>query len=176
MLSHGDGVKTVLRVAVACALGILFSLAAQGVAAAHADVVSSTPASGGSITEPPNQIVLEFSAPVIARLSEVVVRDAEGVVHEADRLSAVGEGQLVAVVDPTGPDGVWMVDYRVVSVDGHATEGTFGFAVDSSSTPPAGAATGPPVRWLIAGLAALMVLSAAVLVHAQSRPSRAPSA
>jgi len=169
--SDGDLVKTLLRVAVACALGILFSLAGQGVAAAHADLVSSLPTPGSTLEEPPEQIVLEFSAPVIARLSQVVVHDADGGLVDIERLSVVGEGQLVAVVDHSHPEGAWTVDYKVVSVDGHTTEGTVEFTVDSPVAVGSDVLTAPSSQWLITSIAALMVVALAVVVHLRNRRS-----
>lgn len=172
MWSDGDLVKTLLRVALACALGILFSLAGQGVAAAHADLVRSSPPSGSTLEKSPEQIVLGFDAAVIARLSQVVVHDADGGLVAVERVSVVGEGQLVALLDASDNEGVWTVDYKVVSVDGHTTEGTVEFAVGTQANGIAPVSPGPPVRWLIAGVAAMMAVAMAVVVLAKSRSGR----
>ena len=167
-------------------LGLLATaLLAPAIAAAHAELVSSTPAPNSSLREPPPAVSMTFSEPVDPATASVQLLDelqhpvaGIGVV----KVDATG---LVASVDvPTLAPGVYTVSYRVTSAtDGHVTAGIWAFLVDptGSQPPPAIAAeSGSPsgdaltvsTRWLSLA-AALTLVGLAIFWLVTARPALA---
>lgn len=126
--------------------GAALALAALGAGApaalGHAVLVRSNPPANAELRRAPAYIELFFSEPLQAQVSAVRVLNAQGV--------AVDNGDArVDALDPTRlqvslrslPDGVYTVDWRVVSaLDDHLTRGAFPFAVgevDLSAATPA---------------------------------------
>jgi methionine-rich copper-binding protein CopC len=116
------------------AVGGLFAAAPP--AAAHDQIVSSSPEAGGTVSEVPEQISLTFSGEIFADFSAVIVE-----VIAAD-------GQNIATGDPTvdgttvtqavqpGQVGVFTVRWRVVSSDGHPISNEYQYTVEAVAVPP----------------------------------------
>lgn len=119
------------------ASGLLLAALLARPAAAHDQLLVSSPADGAVLAVPPTEIALTFSADVIPVASAVLVGNAAG-----DAVPVSGptvDGPDVVAALPTGlQDGAYTVTWRVVSSDGHPIEGTLSFAVQ------AGNATGTP--------------------------------
>lgn len=96
-------------------------------AAAHADLVSMTPAAGSTVSEL-SVVTLTFSEDITALGSAVVVLDPNGVEIQTG-LTAQGVDVSVPVNTPTIV-GEYIVNYRVVSVDAHVIKGSQTFAYD----------------------------------------------
>ncbi|NLE22752.1 MAG: copper resistance protein CopC/CopD [Actinobacteria bacterium] len=134
--SPGLTLLVLLLAATACAAAM------PAIAAAHAVLESSDPASGASAAESPERVVLTFSEAADPELSLVTIVDAEG-----DPVPDVTEPQAVAG-DRTSLEvtlgtpleaGVYTVNWRAVSsVDGHVKSGAFAFGV--GQTPAADSA------------------------------------
>ncbi len=156
---------TYVGAALACALTLLFGVLGPGPAAAHTDLVSSSPADGENLEAVPSRVQLEFAQRVVAELSEVEIRGPDGT-RSAEGLLA-GDDALVAIVDTTGPDGAWAVDYRVVAADGHVVTGSIDFTVGAAGA--AGAAAGSsaidPRPWMFGGVILGLVLGALSLLR-----------
>jgi methionine-rich copper-binding protein CopC len=76
---------------------------------------------------------MRFNNRIEKRVSAVRLVDAAGAAQAA-RIAADGEpNELRALVPPLGA-GLWRVEWRVLSADGHVVRGTFSFRVT-----PAGA-------------------------------------
>ncbi|MCL6592678.1 MAG: FixH family protein [Alicyclobacillus sp.] len=132
---------------------------------AHAYIVRSIPALDQVLPQAPGQVELWFDEPVQASASDLVVLDANG--HRADQ----GDGhinpqqpqELVCSLQPNLPNGLYTVQWRVISADGHPVEGAIPFRIGTGPAPSAAAATthgylpGPGMiltRWLwYAGMA-----------------------
>lgn len=99
-------------------------LAASG-AQAHSALVSSTPADGDSISEIPDEIVLEFNEDIEPIGNEVVVTGPSGAEVATDELVVDGP----VVTQPIDVDGAgdYTVTWRVVSADGHPISGEFSY-------------------------------------------------
>ncbi|MBI2953812.1 MAG: copper resistance protein CopC/CopD [Chloroflexi bacterium] len=112
-----------------CALLLAFS---AGLAFAHANLVRSYPESGVALDLGPDEIRLWFTEPLEPRFSRIQLLDRDG-----QRVDAVGpvsidisDPKLVTASLTPLSAGVYTVLWRVTSsVDGHATEGAFAFAV-----------------------------------------------
>ena len=121
------------RVALAATLAVLLSLLFASPAAAHAELVSTTPANGAQLTRPPTEVQMTFTESV-------------NLLHDGIRLID-GLGAVVATPDPTVerstviwpmpaslPEGTYIVTFRVVSADGHPISGAFSFGVGTAAT------------------------------------------
>jgi copper transport protein len=145
---------------IAAALALLLARPA----AAHANLVSSTPAAGASLDTAPTAVTLEYSEELDPGFSRAQLFDGQ------NQLVEPGPGQVDAaaphtlhLILPDLPKGSYTVVFRVRSaVDGHVTEGSVpfgvGVAAPSGSLVPAPGtpdpATVPPppldtiARWL----------------------------
>ncbi len=113
-----------------------FLLAPVSSASAHAELKSSDPADGSTITELPSQVSLTFGEDLMAEGNGLT---AHSVTSGRDvDLTAVVDGDTISADWPEGtPSGQYQVDYRVVSADGHPVEGEITFTI----TLPVGGAT-----------------------------------
>ncbi|NWF71224.1 MAG: copper chaperone PCu(A)C [Chloroflexi bacterium] len=109
---------------------------------AHANLSRSDPAANASLDTAPVEIRLWFTEPLEAEFSRFMLIDSSGAVIETP------ESQL----DPTDPtqlfmrpgelaQGLYTVSWRVLSTDGHTTEGSFAFGIGVAVTPTATAPT-----------------------------------
>ena len=118
----------------AVALGALVAaLALTGAipAAAHNELVGSTPADGATVATAPREVVLEFDQPVQEPFTQVAVLDAADGHHERDEPLIDGV-TVTQGLDDLVP-GTYRISYRLGSADGHPITGTLTFTV----TPPA---------------------------------------
>ena len=117
---------------VAGAAVALFALAAASVpqaANAHAVLQSAQPSVGGSVESSPSAIVLEFSEGVEARYSHVSVTGPGGAVALSRPSNGGGKSTLVVKLSQQLKPGHYQVQWSVVSVDTHKTQGSFSFDV-----------------------------------------------
>ena len=111
------------------AVSFIFSLAATA-ALAHAQLVNSIPAVGGTVASP-SEIRLKFTEGVEPRFSGIALTDASGAAEplRAASVDPADHSVLIAKVGKTLPPGVYTVTWHVVSVDTHRTQGNFHFTV-----------------------------------------------
>jgi len=124
-------------------LGVLLGVVLVSPASAHTDLVSATPSSGSTVDGVPAGVQLAFATSVQARLSQVVVSDADGRDHVVGPVASF-DTRVEARVEGLTP-GRYTVAYRVVAADGHPVVGRYAFvvaagAVAAPATP--GAASG----------------------------------
>jgi copper resistance protein C len=106
-------------------------LCGAGSALAHAHLVRATPAAGGTVPTPPNEVTLRFNEKLEAAFSSVVVRDQSGkqvdkgggAVDKSDRTL-----MRVPLQQPLAP-GVYKVEWKAMSADTHKIDGNFTFKV-----------------------------------------------
>ncbi|MCF7553735.1 copper resistance CopC family protein [Pseudonocardia sp. WMMC193] len=174
--------KTLLRTV---SLGLLLALGLLGLvspALAHEDLLSSTPAEGSALDEPPSMVTLEFSAAPSPSFVATTVTAADGT--RVDAGAPLVTGPVVTIPVRTDiPAGTYTIGYRVTSNDGHPITGQVGYTVSNSgviattsaptpvsttSTPaPAPAVAeegGSPVwPWFIGVVVVIVAVSAVVL-------------
>ncbi len=118
---------------VAVLVGVLV-LVTAGHAAAHNELVGSTPADGATVAAAPAEIALEFDQPVQTQFGQIAVLDAIGGHHEQ------GEPQIAGVTVTQDVDqlaqGAYQISYRVASADGHPISGTLTFTVAAAAPTP----------------------------------------
>lgn len=128
--------SAVVRISAGLA-ALLLAVAPVAPAAAHASLISSSPADGAVVEDAPDSVELTFSE-AVASPAYVVVTDPHG------RTVSVGEPQVAdaSVSQPTGQaddEGEYVVEYRVVSADGHPVSGSVSFTVGAGEPSTAGA-------------------------------------
>ncbi|MGY1839076.1 MULTISPECIES: copper resistance CopC/CopD family protein [unclassified Modestobacter] len=128
-------------------------------AAAHATVVSTTPADGARLDTVPDEVTVEFDEPVSLGAGYARVFGADG--ERVDSGAAeVRDDTLTVPLRDGLPESGYLVTYRVVSADAHPVSGAFTFAVgdgellavdavaDDGDVHPVVAAALPAARWL----------------------------
>ena len=111
------------------------ALLGAGQAVAHSQLVSTMPADGAILNEPPQSVVLTFDEALIPEVDSISINDDVGTVVASHAVEPVGS--TLTVPWPAGlPDGVYQVAYRVVSGDGHPVIGAISFTVGMASAAP----------------------------------------
>lgn len=106
---------------------LLFGASAAG---AHAFLDHADPRVGSSVRTAPAQVRIWFSERLEPAFSSVQVLDATGGrVDRGDGRVDPADLTLLKISVPALPPGTYKVIWRVLSVDGHVTEGDFTFRV-----------------------------------------------
>jgi copper transport protein len=115
------------------------ALALPQAAAAHAELISTSPERGAQVEAAPERVALRFNEPVEGGFGAVRVFDAEGErVDEGELLRPGGDSEAVGVALPTDlPEGSYTATYRVISADSHPISGGFVFNVGKGGAAPA---------------------------------------
>jgi hypothetical protein len=96
---------------------------------AHAFLEHATPAVGSEVAGAPKELDLHYTEPVEALFCQVAVTDASGAsVASGTPVAQDGNRTLAVPLKPL-PPGTYHVEWHVVSVDTHKTEGHFMFTV-----------------------------------------------
>ncbi|MEA2825607.1 MAG: copper transport protein [Actinomycetota bacterium] len=111
-------------------------------ASAHAILLRTEPSPQTTVDRPPPAVKLHFSEAVEAAFGAVRVYDVDGHRVDTGKLARVDGGREVDAAVPHLADGTYTVTWRVVSADGHAVHGGFGFYVGAPSTISAVAVAG----------------------------------
>jgi copper resistance protein C len=113
------------------------ALVTPTMAAAHDQVIGTSPKSGEFLDVAPENVSMEFTGKLLDIGATILVVDDSGVDWALGEKRIDGSS-LVQPVDPAMPDGRYQVRWRVVSSDGHPISGTFDFAVGTvTSAQPA---------------------------------------
>jgi methionine-rich copper-binding protein CopC len=111
-------------------LALAAALAGAGAAYAHAHLDRASPAAGATLAVAPTEVTLHFTQQLEPKFSTIVVRDAAGKqVDKGD--SHVNREDLTVLkvsLQPLG-SGSYKVEWRVISVDTHASKGEYAFRV-----------------------------------------------
>lgn len=162
--------------------GIAVLLLHPGAAAAHDELVTSTPANGAHVAALPKTLVLNFEEPPVAGYTKVHVFSPTGTDVSAAAPVTVGS-RVTLAVKPTTAHGTYAVRWSLLSDDGHPVAGVIRFTVAGAPTPtmstakatattaPAPASTAGST-WVVPaliGVAALLVLFGAAKVTGRRR-------
>jgi len=113
------------------ALALLAVSLMTATASAHPSLKSASPASGAASNNPPTQIELNFSEGVIAKFSDVELKDEHGkqVTTGAPTTDPKDKKRLVVPVQASLAPGRYTVNWHVVSEDTHRVQGQYSFNV-----------------------------------------------
>ena len=143
--------RRAIRLVIATSIAALAFVAMTGVAQAHANLLSSDPASGATLQTPPTQLTLNYSEEPDPQLSQVELLNSSGTTVATGTPTLQEHATLVVPITGDMPNGVYTVSWSAVSVDdGHTTTDSFSFgvgvkAVGPPTTAPAPSASGPTV-------------------------------
>lgn len=128
----------------ATATAVLLAATISHSVSAHSHLGASNPADGEIITEPLNEIVLEFDGQV-EQGSFIDVTASSGQAIELEDIT-IEEDTLTASVAEPLPNDDYQVNWSIVSADGHPLEGEFAFTVNAPVTEPSEEVTEEPAQ------------------------------
>jgi methionine-rich copper-binding protein CopC len=105
----------------------LLLLLAAGEATAHAFLERAEPRVGNKVAAPPREVTLWFTEKLEAAFSTITVTNAAG--QRVDTGKARVSGNQMSVPVRPGGTGTYRVNWHVLSVDTHTTDGDFTFQV-----------------------------------------------
>jgi methionine-rich copper-binding protein CopC len=105
----------------------LLLLLAAGEASAHATLDRAEPRVGNKVASPPREVTLWFTQKLEPAFSRVTVTNAAG--ERVDLGKPRVNGSQMSVPLRPGGSGTYRVNWHVLSVDAHTTEGNFTFQV-----------------------------------------------
>lgn len=110
--------------------GLILALAISPRVLAHVFLDHSTPAVGSQLRGSPASVSLWFTEEVEPAFSSIKVLNAQGKqVDGADTAAVPNDRTVLKVSLHRLEPGAYRVVWRVLSVDTHVTEGSFGFTV-----------------------------------------------
>jgi copper resistance protein C len=100
-------------------------------ASAHAFLKTASPAVGSTVSQPPTQVVINFTEGVEPRFSTITVQNAQGLPVETSKPHLVGGDTHLAVDLKPLPPGTYTVVWHATATDTHKTQGSFHFTIGS---------------------------------------------
>ncbi len=122
--------RRLLCLVVACA-AVLVAFDPGHPALAHASLLSSVPADGVTLVDPPKRFRLDFSEPVSPLIIRLVRPDGN---VESLANAAVADASVTMPAPAVAQQGTYILSWRVVSRDGHPVGGVVNFAVGQPSS------------------------------------------
>jgi methionine-rich copper-binding protein CopC len=105
----------------------LLLVLATGAVQAHAFLDHAEPRVGNKVESPPREVTLTFTQKLEAAFSSVTVTGPNG--QRVDAGKARVSGNQMSVPVKAGGAGTYHVNWRVLSVDTHTSDGSFTFQV-----------------------------------------------
>jgi len=94
---------------------------------AHAVLISATPEDGAALAAAPNEVRLVFNEPISPIAVQVLDRTGRSVVGAQD--VRVADAEILIRLPDGLSDGIYLVSYRIVSLDSHVVGGSIVFTV-----------------------------------------------
>ena len=116
-----------MRVTLCLPIGALFFLLASGQTWAHAMLDHSEPRVGNKVASAPREVTLTFTEKLEPAFSSITVTGPGGQRVDAGKPRVSGNQMSTSV--KSGGAGTYHVNWRVLSVDTHTTNGAFAFQV-----------------------------------------------
>lgn len=113
-------------------IGVLIHPAASS---AHAYLTKSSPSDNEVMTQAPAKVTLQFNEALQPAFHSIIVMDSSGAeVNQGNSRVPAGQPAVLEVDLKTGlPDGIYTVQWKAVSGDGHPVNGTFPFQIGTGS-------------------------------------------
>ena len=105
----------------------LLLLLAASEASAHAFLDRAEPRVGNKVASPPREVTLWFTQKLEPAFSRMTVTNAAG--ERVDTGKTRVSGSQMSIPIRPGGSGTYRVNWHVLSVDAHTTEGNFSFQV-----------------------------------------------
>ncbi|AQA02924.1 hypothetical protein BVC93_11320 [Mycobacterium sp. MS1601] len=127
-------------------LASAFAFLTAAPASAHAALVSSDPAADTTVPTHPQRVTATFNEAMQPAFAAMTVVGPDGGQWGKGEVEVRGATLGIAVL-PGGPAGLYTVNYRATSADGHVVSGSWGYTVTepaSSATPATTPAASTP--------------------------------
>jgi copper transport protein len=135
--------KALIRTGLVGAVLLVWLLLTSTPAAAHAQLLTTNPASGQHLARPPAVVTLRFNEPVHPVRGGIRLLNSGGRAVSSAVSPATAPDEVRLPVPAGLPDGAYLVTWRVVSTDSHPVAGSFAFTVGvaTAAAPPASVST-----------------------------------
>ena len=135
-VARGAVARRALRAALTAVVLVGVPSATVQQAAAHAIVLESVPARDAVLDRAPERVILRFNSKIEKRLSRITLATGKETPVPVSILTDSADGdqqpdRLVVLLRPLPPGG-YVLRYKVLSADGHITEGALKFTVKGS--------------------------------------------
>jgi copper transport protein len=111
---------------------VVMLLVSAAPASAHSELVSSTPANGTRLGHAPQQVTLEFTEGINLIPDGLQLLDSRG--DKVRTAAPAAQGNTVTWPMPANLGaGAYVVNWRVISADGHPVSGAFSFGVGANA-------------------------------------------
>lgn len=121
--------KTVAKLLFTIPLIALTIDAAAPSARAHSFPEQESPAAGETLTTPPGQVTIKYDAPIEKLFDSLRVLNGAGQDKAAGAPQVSDDGRELSVPLSALAPGQYTVQWRVVCIDTHRTEGSYTFTV-----------------------------------------------
>ena len=108
-------------------LPLLLMMLAPSAVSAHAMLDHADPRVGNKVATPPREVTLWFTQKLESAFSSITVTNAAG--QRVDSGKPRVSGNQISVSLRAGGSGTYHVNWKVLSVDTHTTDGSFTFEV-----------------------------------------------
>src|SRR3954462_5242229 len=112
---------------ITAASALAVALIAPALARAHAYPIIALPADGAVLREAPREVRMQFTEAIEMEFSQIVVKNALGETVSG-KLRRLAQDTVAVELKPLRP-GAYTVEWQVLSVDTHVTEGVLRFSV-----------------------------------------------
>jgi methionine-rich copper-binding protein CopC len=99
-------------------------------ASAHSFPEQETPPAGAALTEPPAQVTIKYDAPIEKLFSSLEVLNSAGQNEAVGKPEVSPDGWKLSVSVNKLPPGEYTVQWNVVCIDTHHTQGSYSFTVE----------------------------------------------
>ncbi len=119
-------------IALSALLALYVTHASAGIARSHAYPAVSIPNNGATVTEPPREVRIQFTEGIEITFSQITVKGPNGELVSQGKLRKLADDTMAIDLKPLGP-GNYFVEWQVLSVDTHITDGTLRFTVGAAA-------------------------------------------
>ena len=137
MIQKNRFINSVLRILLTLVCSGFLAFLPSAVVSAHANLVSSDPERGASLTKAPAVITLVFTEPLDPTLSQVQLYDVHGkvIVSGPGTIDPATPTIMTLKMPATLPDGAYTAVWQTHSAaDGHFANGSVAFSVGTNTT------------------------------------------
>jgi methionine-rich copper-binding protein CopC len=113
-------------------LTALLVLGMQSAASAHSVLLSTTPAESAQIAAAPPTITMTFNEQPRGEFSDIHITGPDGARRDSAHVKVLND-TITEDLGGTRPAGKYVVDWRVISADGHPVSGQFSFTAKASA-------------------------------------------
>jgi methionine-rich copper-binding protein CopC len=111
------------------ASAVLLALAGTpGAVRGHAYPIIVVPPDGATLRQPPREIRIQFTEGIELEFSTIVVKGVDGEIFSQGKLRRIADDIVAIDLKPLRP-GAYRVEWQVLSVDTHVTDGVLRFTV-----------------------------------------------